>query len=44
MGGEGGRAMPVWVCDKCKTEVEARCRPATCPACKAPKDAFKKKA
>jgi rubrerythrin len=37
------RAMPSWVCDKCKTVVEGRCRPAACPKCKAPKDSFKKK-
>jgi rubrerythrin len=36
--------MPKWVCEKCKTEVEGRCRPAACPKCKAPKDSFQKKA
>ena len=36
-------AMPTWVCGKCKTVVEGRCRPAKCPKCKAPKDQFKKK-
>jgi len=35
--------MPVWVCGKCKAEVDARCRPAACPKCKAPKESFKKK-
>jgi len=35
--------MPTWVCSKCKTEVDGRCRPAECPKCKAPKDAFTKK-
>jgi rubrerythrin len=38
------RPMPKWVCGKCKTVVEGRCRPAACPKCKAPKDQFKKKA
>jgi rubrerythrin len=36
--------MPTWVCDKCRTEVDGRCRPAVCPKCKAPKETFKKKA
>jgi len=36
--------MPVWICQKCKTEVNGRCRPETCPTCKAPKESFKKKA
>jgi rubrerythrin len=36
--------MPKWVCGKCKTVVEGRCRPANCPKCKAPKEQFKKKA
>jgi rubrerythrin len=35
--------MPVFVCEKCKTEVDARCRPATCPKCGAPKEKFAKK-
>jgi len=35
--------MPKWVCEKCKTVVEGRCRPSACPKCKAPKDSFKKK-
>jgi rubrerythrin len=35
--------MPTWVCDKCKTKVDGRCRPAACPKCKAPKDSFTKK-
>jgi rubrerythrin len=39
-----GTAMPKWVCGKCKTVVEGRCRPAACPKCKAPKEQFKKKA
>lgn len=37
-------AMPKWVCAKCRTVVEGRCRPAACPKCKAPKEQFKKKA
>jgi len=36
--------MPVWVCEKCRRQVEARCRPAQCPQCKARKDSFTKKA
>lgn len=36
--------MPVWVCAKCKAEIDARCRPAACPKCKAPKESFTKKA
>jgi rubrerythrin len=39
-----GTTMPKWVCGKCKTVVEGRCRPAACPKCKAPKEQFKKKA
>lgn len=35
--------MPIWVCSTCKTEVDGRCRPATCPSCGAPKDSFSKK-
>lgn len=35
--------MPTWVCEKCKTQVEGRCRPATCPKCGAPKEKFTKK-
>lgn len=34
--------MAVWVCSKCGTKVEGRCRPAKCPKCGAPKDEFKK--
>ncbi len=36
--------MATWICGKCKTEVDGRCRPAACPKCKAPKEQFKKKA
>jgi hypothetical protein len=35
--------MPVWVCAKCKQEVDNRCRPAACPKCGGPKDGFAKK-
>ncbi|MDI9621541.1 MAG: radical SAM protein [Acidobacteriota bacterium] len=35
--------MPVWVCQKCKTEVDARCRPGKCPKCGAAKETFAKK-
>ncbi|MGQ9495701.1 MAG: RCKP-type rubredoxin-like domain-containing protein [Thermoanaerobaculaceae bacterium] len=35
--------MATWVCEKCKKEVEGRCRPAKCPNCGAAKESFKKK-
>ena len=35
--------MPTWVCTKCKTEVDGRCRPEKCPKCGAPKNSFGKK-
>jgi len=35
--------MAVWKCQKCGKKVEARCRPAKCPKCGAPKEEFTKK-
>jgi rubrerythrin len=35
--------MPVWVCARCKHELDARCRPASCPKCGAAKEELGKK-
>lgn len=34
--------MPTWVCSKCGTKSEGRCRPPKCPKCGAPKESIKK--
>jgi rubrerythrin len=34
--------MAIWLCSECGKKVEGRCRPKSCPACKAPKEKFEK--
>ncbi|MCP5455315.1 MAG: rubredoxin [Thermotogae bacterium] len=34
--------MAKWVCIKCGTEVNGKCRPKKCPKCGAPKENFEK--